>query len=85
MSHLVFWPESGAAILDLCFKQSDDSQSNFIATDSRGTGDYSISLSFHDDYNTVLLKLKSYSEYDLSPWGGETDGTLTAEYSRSSD
>lgn len=85
MSHLVFWPESGAAILDLCFKWSDDSQSNFIATDSRGTGDYSISLSFHDDYNTVLLKLKSYSEYDLSPWGGETDGTLTAEYSRSSD
>lgn len=80
MSHLVFWPETGAATLSLAFNWTHDNQTEFAASDSNGTGDYNISLSFSEDYNSVSVSVKSLSGFSLMPWGGSTDGTLTANY-----
>lgn len=80
MSHLVFWPETGAATLDLAFKWTHDNQTKFEASDSNGTGDYDISLDFNEDYSSVSVSVKSLSGYNLMPWGGNQDGTLTADY-----
>lgn len=80
MSHLIFWPETGAAILDLTFNWTDDNQTEFIASDSKGTGDYSISLNFSEDYNSVSVTVKSLTGSDLTSWGGTIDGILAAEY-----
>ncbi len=82
MSHLTFWPESGAAILSLEFEWSSDSQTEFIAEDYYGTGEYTIKLDFSDDYSSVVVTLKSKSGFDLEPWGGTSDGTLTAKYKK---
>ncbi len=79
-SHLVFWPETGASTLDLSFYWPEDGQYSFVATDAKGTGDYTVSLDFGNDQETVLISVKSHSEVDLTPWGGTADGTLTAEY-----
>ncbi|MCD8026975.1 MAG: hypothetical protein LUF33_08680 [Clostridiales bacterium] len=79
-SHLTFWPESGAATLGLMFDWTDDNQTDFVATDSNGTGDYNISLDFSEDYSSVKVTVESLSGYSLTPWGGTTDGTLSVEY-----
>ena len=79
-SHLSFWPESGAATLVLGFDWSDDNQTEFIASDYRGTGEYNISLDFNGDFSSVKVTLKSISGFNLEPWGGSADGTLSAEY-----
>lgn len=79
-SHLTFWPESGAATLVLGFDWSNDNQTEFIASDYRGSGKYSISLDFNDDFSSVKVMLKSLSGYNLEPWGGSADGTLSVEY-----
>jgi len=79
-SHLNFWPESGAATLVLGFDWSTDSQTEFIASDYRGTGDYNISLDFNKNFSSVKVTLKSISGFNLEPWGGSNDGTLSVEY-----
>lgn len=79
-SHLNFWPESGAAILSLGFDWSNDSQTEFIASDYRGTGEYNISLDFNEDFSSVMVTVKSKSGFNLEPWGGSADGTLSVEY-----
>lgn len=79
-SHLNFWPESGAATLVLGFDWSNDSQTEFIASDYRGTGEYNISLDFNEDFSSVKVTLKSISGFNLEPWGGSADGTLSVEY-----
>ena len=79
-SQLVFFPESGAATLILMFDWSDDDQTEFIASDERGTGEYNISLNFNEDFSSVTVNVKSISGFNLEPWGGTADGTLLAEY-----
>lgn len=79
-SHLNFWPESGAATLILGFDWSDDDQTEFIASDYRGTGEYNISLDFREDFSSVLVTVKSMSGFNLEPWGGTADGILSVEY-----
>ena len=79
-SHLSFWPESGVATLSLSFAWSSDSQTEFIAYDNNGTGEYHISLDFNEDYSSVTVTVKSMSGFNLEPWGGTADGTLLAEY-----
>ena len=79
-SHLVFWPESGAAILDLCFDWKDDNQREFVAYDSHGSGDYNISLDFSEDLTSVKVELSSMSGFNLEPWGGTVDGRLSVDY-----
>lgn len=79
-SHLIFWPESGAATLELGFDWSNDSQTEFIASDDGGTGEYNISLDFNEDFSSVKVTLKSISGFNLEPWGGSDDGTLSVEY-----
>lgn len=79
-SHLNFWPESGAAALVLEFDWSNDSQTEFTASDDRGTGAYHISLDFNEDFRSVKVTLKSVSGFSLEPWGGSEDGTLSVEY-----
>ncbi len=79
-SHLYFEPESGAPTLILEFDWSNDSQTEFIASDYRGTGEYNISLDFSEDFSSVKITLKSLSGFNLEPWGGSADGTLSAEY-----
>lgn len=79
-SHLNFWPESGAATLVLGFDWSDDDQTEFIASDYRGTGEYNISLDFREDFSSVLVTVKSMSGFNLEPWGGTADGILSVEY-----
>lgn len=80
MSHLVFWPETGAATLNLAFNWTHDNQTDFVASDSNGTGDYNISFNFNEDYSSISVLVKSLSGYDLTPWGGKPNGTLTADY-----
>lgn len=79
-SHLNFWPESGAATLVLGFDWNDDDQTEFIASDYRGTGEYNISLDFNEDFSSVTVNVKSISGFNLEPWGGTVDGTLSVEY-----
>ena len=79
-SHLNFWPESGAATLVLGFDWSDDDQTEFIASDYRGTGEYNISLDFNEDFSSVTVNVKSISGFNLEPWGGTVDGTISVEY-----
>lgn len=79
-SYLSFWPESGAATLVLEFDWSNDSQTEFIASDYNGIGEYNISLDFNEDFSSVKVTLKSISGFNLEPWGGSADGTLSVEY-----
>ena len=79
-SYLSFWPESGAATLVLEFDWSNDSQTEFIASDYNGTGEYNISLDFNEDFSSVKVTLISISGFNLEPWGGNADGTLSVEY-----
>lgn len=80
-SHLVFWSESGAAVLNIMFDWSEDTQREFIADDSwGGTGKYRIELEFSEDYNSVKITVESMSGFNLTPWGGTADGTFSAEY-----
>lgn len=79
-SHLLFWPKTGAATLDLNFNWEQDNQTEFVASDWEGTGNYDISLEFSEDYSFVIISVKSQSGYDLTPWGGTSDGTLSAKY-----
>ncbi len=80
-SSLTFWPDTdAAATLILNFDWTYDDQTEFTATDSRGTGEYHIALSFADDYSSVTVMVESLSGTSLEAWGGTADGTLTAEY-----
>ena len=79
-SYLTFWPEAGAAALSLGFDWSSDSQTEFVAFDNNGTGEYRIALDFNEDYSSVTVAVKSMSGFNLEPWGGTADGTLLAEY-----
>lgn len=80
MIDLTFWPEKGPSSIDLSFPWSEDKQTEFFASDSKGTGDYSIALKFQEDYQSVFVSVKSQSGYDLRPWGGTVDGMLKAEF-----
>ena len=80
VSHLNFWPESGAAVLPLGFEWNSDSQTVFVASDFNGTGDYNISLDFSEDFSLVVITINSLSHFNLKPWGGTEDGWLSAEY-----
>lgn len=79
-SHLNFWPPSGAATLILGFDWSNDSPMEFVASDYNGSGEYNISLDFNEDFTSVKVTLKSISGFNLEPWGGSADGTLSVEY-----
>ena len=81
MSSLIFWPESGAAAMILEFPWSMDGQTEFNACDYHGgTGGYHVSLQFNEDCSAVTVSVTSLHGVDLSPWGGTTDGTFTAEF-----
>ncbi len=77
---IIFWPEKDGAAQKLEFEWTDDTQTEFAATDSNGTGEYNISLEFSEDNSSVIVTLKSMSGFNLEPWGGTADGTLSAEY-----
>lgn len=79
-SHLTFWPGTGAASINLCFDWSYDEQTEFLATDTYGNGDYQIGLSFNNDMTAVTVTVTSQDGHDLSLWGGTVDGKLVAEY-----
>lgn len=79
-SHLSFLSQSGVAILSLGFDWSNDSQTEFIASDYRGTGEYNISLDFNEDFSSVMITVKSMSGSNLELWGGTADGILSTEY-----
>lgn len=79
-SNLVFWPASGAATLSLEFDWKNDTQTEFSAEDTKGTGRYNISLDFNDDYSSVIITVTSEEKYSLELWGGTADGVLSAEY-----
>lgn len=73
-------PESGAATIDLQFTWNNGNQTEFDAYDSRGSGDYHITLDISDDLSTIIVTITSDRGVDLSAWGGTPDGYLTAEY-----
>lgn len=81
-SHLVFWPKNGASQISLGFLWNDDNQTEFDASDYKGSGDYHITLDMSDDLSTVMVTIISNTGVDLSAWGGTRDGRLTAEYTR---
>lgn len=77
LGKLVFFGDTG---LRFEFELDYDSQGEIVVTDSHGTGDYNLALDFSDDFNSVTVTIKSLSGFNLEPWGGTADGTLTAEY-----
>ena len=79
-SHLFFWREFGSSVLDIMFDWSGYNQTDFFATDSKGTGNYNISIEFNEDCSSVIVTVKSLSGYNLEPWGGTADGMLSVEY-----
>lgn len=80
VSHLLFWPEDGAAILDLSFTWSNDDQTEFDAYDNNGSGNYHISVQISDDAQKATVSVTSENGMDFTSWGGTTDGQFTAEY-----
>lgn len=80
VSHLLFWPEDGAAILDLSFAWNNDDQTEFDAYDNNGTGNYHISVQISEDAQKVTVSVTSENGMDFTSWGGSADGQFTAEY-----
>lgn len=78
-SHLVFWFAEGASVIDLCFDWSED-ETEFVANDSKGSGEYGITITVADGSETVTIKIESKNGTDLTEWGGTADGILVAEY-----
>lgn len=85
-SSLVFWPENGAAMINLKFAWTYDEQREFEAVEAfdhnGNNGAYHISINYNDDYSQAVITVTSENGIDLSPWGGTTDGTLTAVYKK---
>lgn len=80
VSHLSFWPENGAVVIDLRFTWENDDQTEFEAYDYKGSGIYHISLDISDDQSTIIVTITSDNGIDLSAWGGTSDGYFVAEY-----
>ena len=80
VSHLLFWPEDGAAILDLSFAWNNDDQTEFDAYDNNGTGNYHISVQISEDAQKATVSVTSENGIDFTSWGGTADGQFTAEY-----
>ena len=80
-THLTFWPqENTAATLNINFKWTDDNQTTFVGTDSRGSGDYQITISANADKTVAKVTITSLDGSDLSLYGGTSTGTLSADY-----
>ena len=79
-SGLLFWPESGAATIELRFRWSNDNQTEFRAYDTLGSGDYKIVLDINDDSSAIIVTITSDKGVDLTAWGGTADGHLVGEY-----
>jgi hypothetical protein len=79
-SQLVFWQESGPAVLNICFDWFEDNITECLATDSMGSGTYTIEMDLSEDLSSVQITLRSISGFNLEPWGGSADGILKAEY-----
>ncbi|MCI8872211.1 MAG: hypothetical protein HFH51_05040 [Lachnospiraceae bacterium] len=60
-SHIMFFPEEGEALVNLCFQWEEDAQKEFQAYDSEGSGEYELSLSFSKDARTVKAAVKQKS------------------------
>lgn len=82
-SSLNFWPSSGAATLSLRFDWNGEQHAEIVASDYNGTGNYYVVLDFDDEYRSVKVDVTSVSSYNLEPWGGTSEGTLSAEYTLS--
>ena len=82
-SSLNFWPSSGAATLSLRFDWNGEQHAEIVASDYNGTGNYYVVLDFDDEYRSVKVDVTSVSGYNLEPWGGTSEGTLSAEYTLS--
>lgn len=80
MSHVLFWPESGAAVIDLQFAWRNDNQTEFVARDENGSGEYRISFDISGDMSTVNVSVTSVNGVNLSSWGGTSDGHFTATF-----
>ena len=79
-SRILFFPDNGAATIDLQFVWCDYSETNFKATDNRGSGAYNVTLNISEDRSTVEISLESINGNDLSAWGGSSDGKFRAVY-----
>lgn len=79
-SHVLFWPESGASVIDLQFAWKNDNQTEFDAYDANGSGEYHIKFDISDDMSTVNVSATSVNGVDLSSWGGTSDGHFTATF-----
>ena len=79
-SNLVFFEKDMGSVINLCFKWSEDDQTEFVAYDHYDTGEYHISIDTQEDLQTIKVKVKSKEKVDLSPWGGTKDGKFEAEY-----
>ena len=82
-SSLNFWPSSGAATLSLRFDWNGEQHAEIVASDYNGKGNYYVVLDFDDEYRSVKVDVTSVSSYNLEPWGGTSEGTLSAEYTLS--
>jgi len=80
MSHVLFWPESGAAVIDLQFAWRNDNQTEFDAHDENGSGEYHISFDISGDMSTVNVSVTSVNGVNLSSWGGTSDGHFIATF-----
>ncbi len=82
-SHLTFWNSANTpSSLHLPFKWENDDQRSFYASDSRGSGEYYISIDISDDLSMMTIEIESLEGADLSRFGGTKDGKLTATYVR---
>ena len=82
LSHLLFYSNGGGVSIDLCFNWPQDGKTDFTAVDSKGSGDYDLSLNVDEDFTKITIFLSSSEGNDLSAWGGTKDGKLVAEYMR---
>lgn len=80
MSHLLLWPESGAAVIDLQFAWRNDNQTEFDAQDVNGSGEYHIAFDISNDMLSVNVTVTSSNGIDLSSWGGTSDGHFSAKF-----
>ena len=79
-SLLMFYSDTGEAVIWLSFDWTYDDQTEFYAYDSNGSGNYVINLDISDDLSSVIVNVRSEDGEDLSDWGGTSDGYIYTEY-----
>lgn len=79
-SYLFFWSEANDLLLSLSFDWKGDRQAEFNLSNAKETEKYHILFDFDEDFNSVMITVKSMSSFDFAPWGGDMNGSLLVEY-----